>query len=501
MRLSKSRFTSGLQCHKQLWWRVHEPQSPELVPDLEQQALFDQGHIVGAKAQERFPGGVLVDGPYSDFAGRIAQTKAALTAEAPAIFEAAFFVDDVFVAVDVLERIGHGWTVVEVKSSTSVKEQHTPDAAIQTHVLRRSGLDVERVEIMHLNRACRFPDLRNLFVRADVTAQVEATLPEVTREATAQLRMLAGPLPDVATGQHCEAPYECPFRERCWPVAPDHHVRTLYGIGKQATSLETQGMVTIHDLPDGLALSLIAARQRLSVQENRLVVESSLRNALGPLAYPCAALDFETVQLAIPVWNGCRPYDQVPAQFSCHVVTEQKDVAHHAWLADNSEDPRPEIAARVVDACRGAAVVVAYNASFEKTVLGQLAEAVPDQAEALADIQARLVDALPLVRDHVYHPEFGGSFSLKAVLPALVPGTGYEGLEIASGGLASLKLRRLMFDLDVSPDEREQTRQALRQYCAVDTLGVVRLLDRLRAMAGSEIRPRAGEPSESGYPE
>ena len=482
MRLSKSRFISGLQCHKQLWWRVHEPEAPELAPGAEQQALFDQGHLVGAKAREQFPGGVLVDAHHSDFAGRLAQTQAALAAQAPAIFEAAFFVDDVFVAVDVLERTERGWTIVEVKSSTSVKEQYIPDAAIQMQVLRRSGLNVERAEIMHLNRECRFPDLGNLFVRADVTDEVEAALPEVLWESTAQLRMLEGPLPDVVPGRHCETPYKCPLHGRCWPVAPPHHVRTLYHIGSKAEGLEARGMVTIYDLTDDLELSFIADRQRRSVQENRLIVEMSLHNALDVIAYPCAVLDFETVVLAIPVWNGCRPYDQVPVQFSCHIVTDQGDMTHDAWLADGPEDPRPEIAARVVDACRGARVVVAYNASFEKTILGQLAEAVPEQAEGLGDIAARLVDALPLVRDHVYHQDFGGSFSLKSVLPALIPGMGYEGLEISSGGLASLKLRRLMFDRDMPLTEREQTREALLQYCAVDTLGVVRLLEELRAM-------------------
>ena len=163
-------------------------------------------------------------------------------------------------------------------------------------------------------------------------------------------------------------------------------------------------------------------------------------------------------------------------------MTARNDLSHHAWLADDATDPRREIAARVVDACRGVEVVVAYNAPFERTVLDQLAKAVPEQAEALAHIEARLVDALPLVRDHVYHPAFGGSFSLKSVLPALVPGMGYEGLEIPNGGVASVKLRRLLFDDDVSPAEREQTRQALLQYCAVDTLGVVRLLERLREL-------------------
>jgi predicted RecB family nuclease len=486
MRLSKSRFMSGLQCHKQLWWRVHEPDAPELVSDPAQRALFDQGHRVGAGAREHFPGGVLVDAHHSDFAGRVAQTQAALAARAPAIFEAAFFVDDIFVAVDVLERAERGWTLVEVKSSTGVKRPYLSDAAIQTDVLRRSGLHVERVEIMHLNRECRFPDLQNLFVRTDVTDEVEAMLPEVMPEASAQLQMLAGPLPDVVPGDHCQTPYACSFQARCWPAVPEHHVRTLYRIGSRAQELLAQGIVTIHDVPDDAEFSIVAERQRKSVQENRLIVELSLRDGMDAITYPYAVLDFETIQLAIPVWDGCRPYDQVPVQFSCHTVAARNDLSHHAWLADDAADPRREMAARVVDACRGVEVVVAYNASFERAVLDQLARAVPEQAEALAHIEARLVDALPLVRDHVYHPSFGGSFSLKSVLPALVPGMGYEGFEISNGGVASGKLRCLLFDDDVSPAERDQTREALLQYCPVDTLGVVRLLERLRELGRTD---------------
>jgi len=484
MRLSKSRFMSGLQCHKQLWWRVHEPDAPELVSAPAQQALFDQGHRVGATAREQFPGGVLVDAHHSDVAGRVVQTQAAIATRAPAIFEAAFFVDDIFVAVDVLERTERGWTLVEVKSSTGVKQQYLPDVAIQTHVLRRSGLNVERVEIMHLNRQCRFPDLQNLFVRADVTDEVAEALPDLIPETGAQLHMLEGPRPDVVTGDHCVTPYACPFQSRCCPPVPEHHVRTLYRIGSRAQELVAQGIVTIHDVPDDAEFSLVTGRQRRSVQENRLIVESSLRDGLDAVTYPYAVLDFETIQLAIPAWDGCRPYEQVPVQFSCHVVTAPDDLSHHEWLADDATDPRREIVARLVDACRGVEVVVAYHAPFERAILDQLAKAVPEQAKALAHIEARLVDALPLVREHVYHPAFGGSFSLKSVLPALVPGLGYEGLEIPNGGVASVKLRRLLCDAGVSPAERDQTRKALLQYCAVDTFGVVRLLERLRALVG-----------------
>ncbi len=492
LRLSKSRFTSGLQCHKQLWWRVHEPDALELVPDAARQAIFDQGHVVGAAAQGYFTGGVLVDAPHREFDARVAQTQAAIEAGAPAIFEAAFFVDDVFVAVDVLERTPAGWTLVEVKSTTKVKAQHIPDAAVQLHVLRAAGLQVSRVELMHLNRACRFPDLSNLFERADITEEAEAFLPDVRMSRAAQLQMLAGPLPEVATGNHCTSPYECPFHARCWPVQPPHHISTLYKMAHKAAHYEEQGIHTIFDLPQVPPLGLVQERQRQAVQEGRMIVASTLADALRVVEYPFAALDFETLQTPIPLWNGCRPWDQVPAQFSCQMVSAPGQITHYEWLAEEPGDPRSELARRLVDACRGAKVVLAYNASFEGQVVDQLAEAVPELATELADLRGRLVDALPLVRDHVYHPDFLGSFSLKTVLPVLVPGAGYEGLAVADGGTASVQLRRLLIDQNLPPDEVERTRAALKEYCAVDTLGVVRLLERLTELAALEERHAEG---------
>ena len=482
--LSKSRFTTGLQCHKLLWWRVHDREAPELVAAPEQQAVFDIGHLVGERAQGEFAGGVLVDAPYDDFATRVARTRAAMASGALAIFEASFFEDDIFVAVDVLERTPRGWVLVEVKSTTKVKPQHLPDVAIQAHVLRRAGLEVERVEVMHLNRACRYPDLSNLFTRADVTAEVDDIL-NLGRTAAAQLAMLAGPRPDVRPGAQCHKPYTCAFLARCWAPAPEHHVSTLYRMGGKAAQFEAQGYTTILDLPDDVELSWVADRQRRAVKEGRLIVEPTLREALAPLRSPYAVLDFEAVQPAIPVWQGCRPYDQVPAQFSCDVVDAAGHVVHHEWLADGGDDPRPEVAERVVDACRGAETVVAYNATFEGLVLRELAEAVPAHAADLTAIETRLIDALPLVRDHVYHPAFGGSFSLKAVLPALVSGMHYDDLDVAGGRAATIELARQMFEREaLSGEERERMRSALRRYCAQDTLGVVRLLDRLNALAG-----------------
>lgn len=483
-RLSKSKFCAGLQCHRRLWWEVNERDAPELVPSAELLATFDRGSRVGELACTYVPGGKLIDVPYTEPSRRVEETRKALAGGAKVIYEAAFLEDGVFVAVDILSKRRGKWTVTEVKSTTKVKPEHIPDAAVQTHVLRSAGLRVDRVELMHLDRECRFPDLSNLFNRADVTADVEAMLPTVPPEARRQLKMLAGRLPEVEPGDHCSTPYACPFHGRCHDEPVEHAVSTLHRIGKKADSFAEMGYETIHDLPGDLALGAVAARQRLSVQEERVVVEPGLAPALAALRGPVAYLDFETVALAVPVWNGCRPYDQVAVQLSCHVETKGGKLRHAEWLADGPRDPREAFARALIESVDGAATIVAYNAPFERGRIEEVKAAVPRLARALDDVISRLVDLLPIVRRNVYHPDFGGSFSLKSVLPALVPSMSYADLEIADGGTASAELHRLMFDQAMPARERAKLREALLEYCRTDTLAMVELVKALRGLAG-----------------
>lgn len=484
LHLSKSRYTAGLQCEKLLWWSTHEPDAPELNPDGQTRAILDQGARVGRVARDYVPGGVLIDLPHTARLERVAATRAALDSGAPAIYEASFFANDVFVAVDILERQGGAFTLIEVKSSTRVKEEHVPDAAVQAFVLRQSGLEVRRVQIMHLDRTCVFPDLTNLFLRVDVTAQVERLQEQLPERVRSQLAMLARPLPEVETGDHCSRPYRCPFHARCWEEQPAHHVSTLHYFGKRASRLIAQGYTTIFDLPEDLPLPAATARQVRAVRAGRMVVEASLAEALLPFESPITFLDFETVQPAIPLWNGCRPYDQIPVQFSCHVEQSDGAYAHHAWLAEGAEDPRPAFADQLIRACANPGVIVTYNASFETSCLDHLARCMPDRSDALHAIRARIVDLLPVLRNHVYHPDFGGRFGLKAVLPALVPELSYEGLAIGGGTVAMQALGRLLLEREtLRAEEQAQLRKDLLTYCELDTWAMVQLLERLRALA------------------
>jgi hypothetical protein len=479
-RLSKSRVQSGLQCHKQLWWRTHEPEAPELVPDAAQQAVFDRGNQVGEAAQGFVPGGVLIDREGRGIRGALEDTRAALARGERVIYEAAFVADDVFVAVDILEKDEAGWRVIEVKSSMSVKDVHLTDVAIQMHVVRAAGLDVARGEVMVLRRACVYPDLTNLFTREDVTEAAGATLPDVLGAVRAQQAMLGGELPEVAVGDHCRKPYPCPFLARCWPELPAHHVSTLYSGRQQARDLEGAGCATLLDIPEDEPLTDVQARQVRAARQGGLVCDEGLSEALAALPEPIGYLDFETIMLAIPRWDGCRPYAQVPAQFVCYVRDDGGVPQLREWLAESGGDPRRELARRLVEACDGAAVLLAWYASFERTCLAGLAAAVPELADELRDVSDRIVDLLPIVRDHVYHPGFGGGFSLKVVLPALVPELSYEDLVVQDGMEASRVLEALVVDEgEMADEERVRLRAALTAYCRLDTWGMVKMHERL----------------------
>jgi predicted RecB family nuclease len=474
MSLSKSKFMSGLQCPKRLWWEMREPQAPELAITPEQRFRFDRGHEVGRLARTYVPGGVSIEAAPGGRERRLRQTAEAIRSGAPAVYEAAFEHGGVMVVADILERDGGGWNLIEVKSSTAVKAEHLPDVAVQAHVLRGAGLEVRRASLMHLNRDCRHPDLTNLFTRADLTPAVEDRLRAVPAEIAAMQEVLRGPRPEAEVGERCSRPYECPFWDRCWPPPRPHAIETLYRVdGEALRRLQERGITTLLELPDDEPLSEIQARQREAVRRDGPVVAPGLAGALAAFQPPYAYLDFETVSPPIPVWPGCRPYDQVPVQMSVH-REDGGGLAHFEWLADGPGDPREEAARRLLEFTAGARTIFAYYAPFERQRIEELEAALPHLAADLAAVREHVADLLPLVRDFVYHPRFEGRFGLKHVAPVLAPEIDYAGLEVAEGGAAT----RLLFDRlfgSGSGGGGERVRRDLLAYCRTDTEALVAL--------------------------
>jgi predicted RecB family nuclease len=415
--------------------------------------------------------------------------------EVPAIFEAAFENGGVLVRVDILHRRRDGrWRLIEVKSTASPKEEHLDDVAIQHRVVSRCGLDLASSCLAHVNRNYVFQggsiDVRRFFKIRNLTRRVERLQPKLTFLLRSELRVLVMPMaPQIPPGSHCTNPITCEFFDRCNPPLPDDHIGYLPRLhASAAEELEEMGVESISDIPDDFPLSERQRRACTSVQSGEPWFSEELGKELECLKYPLYFMDFESVNPAIPRFAGMRPFDQLPFQWSLYVLREHNaEPEHYEFLSANSDDPRREFVSSLCIALGDDGSIVVYNQQFESQRLLELAAWLPEFAERITNIQGRLWDLLPVVRNHVYHPAFAGSYSLKAVLTALVPEMSYDGMTVANGQDAGLAWESLVRrGLDQS--DRESTRKALLDYCGLDTLALVRLLDRLRLAY-----PTAGE--------
>jgi len=487
MKISKSKFVAGCQCLKRLYWQVHEPELA-VEPDASAEAIIQQGREIGLLARQMFPGGVEVD-----CAGGLEQairTTRELIAnpDVPAIFEGAFENNGVFVRVDILHRRSDGrWHLFEVKSTASLKEEHLEDVGIQARVLSRCGIDLASSCLMHVNRNYVFQggsvDARQFFRIRNLTRKIEALQPKLTFQLHAEFTVLAMPkAPDLPTGRHCVEPVVCEFFDRCNLPKSNDHIGYLPRLhASAAQELEELGVDSIRNIPDDFALTEIQRRACTSVQTGEPWYGPELGTELAALKYPLYFMDFESVNPAIPRFVGMSPYDQVPFQWSVHVQKQPgAEVEHYDFLATDANDPRREFITSLCAALGESGNVVVYSA-FESQRLAEIAAWLPEFEERIKAIQGRLWDLLSVVRNHVYHPKFAGSYSIKNVLPALVPGMSYEGMEVADGQQAGVAWESLVRG-GLGQPEREKTRKALLDYCGQDTLAMVRLLDTLRSV-------------------
>ena len=484
IRISKSKFCAGVQCLKRLYLQVHQPELAT-EPDGATEAIIQQGQEVGMLARRLFPGGVEVCERSLDQAIRTTRELVA-NPEIPAIFEGVFEHGGVLVKVDILHRRRDGrWRLIEVKSTSDVKDHHYEDVAIQYRVVSRSGLDLASACLAHVNRGYIYPggeiDPRRFFRIRNLTRRVQRLQPKLTFQLRSEFTVLAMPTaPDIAPGRHCTNPVTCEFYDRCNISRPDDHIGYLPRLhASAAEELEELGVASIHDIPDDFALSDIQRRAATCVQTGEPWFSAELGEVLSGLKYPLSFMDFETVNWAIPRFPGMRPYDHLPFQFSVHVQRQPgAEPEHHEFLATDASDPRREFISSLCAVLGESGSIVVYS-SFESQRLSDLASWFPEFADRINAIQARLFDLLSVVRGHTYHPAYAGSYSIKSVLPALVPSLTYNGMAVANGQAAGLAWESLVRgNSDIS--ERGRIKKALLDYCGQDTLAMVRLLDKLR---------------------
>lgn len=479
--LSKSKYLNGLQCPKLLWLLFHEPKRiPK--PDAATQYIFDQGHMVGELAKKLFPDGINI--PEEDFIDNIRQTRKLLQQHKP-LFEAGISVGNIYARVDILNPIDeHEWDIFEVKSSTSVKDVHLHDASFQRFCCLQYGLAIRKCYLVHINNEyVKHGEVepKQLFRIEDITEQVDTLTNGLLDRIEAMLEVIStNACPDIAIGKHCSNPYDCHL-EDCWAFLPKNSVFDLYRGGQKCFDLLGDGILSINDIPDSFKLTGIQKLQKECVLSSKPHVDKEeIKRFLSTLHYPLYYLDFETFSPAVPMFDGTRPYQTIPFQFSIHITTsENTELEHFSFLAEGTEDPRPKLLSELCKVLGNEGSIVVYNQAFEKGVLKELGNAFPEYAVWVENVCNRIVDLLSPFRSfHYYHPLQKGSASLKAVLPALT-GKSYEGMDIDNGEVASIAFQAVTYG-DVSDEVRNKVREDLKKYCGLDTEGMIWIVDKLR---------------------
>lgn len=488
--LSKSLYCYGVQCPRMLWLKKHRP---ELFDDsVLNQAVLDTGNEVGDLAMGLF--GAYTEVPYGDLTEMIHITEDLLDKGEQIIAEASFSFEGLFCSVDILKNFGCGNVeLYEVKSSTSVHDIYYHDVAYQMFVLENLGFRVNRACLVHINREyVRGPELETekLFAIEDLTDKVRQMQPEV-RETVRTLKacVLETDEPAGDLGTHCFSPYDCGFWKYCTEALPVPNVFDVSGMQKRTMiKYYTQGIVSFEELLNNAKLN---PGQKMQIQFELdhpadHIEAGKIREFLDSLSYPLYFLDFESFQPAIPLFENSRPFDQIVFQYSLHYYEkEDGPLLHKEFLAEPGSDPRRALAEQLCWDIPPGVCTLAYNMTFEKSRIKELADLYPDLSEHLMDIRENIRDLMvPFQKKHYYTKAMQGSYSIKFVLPALFPcdpSLDYHCLEgVHNGAEASASFAAMG---KMCPEELASCRENLLKYCGLDTFAMVRILEKLKETA------------------
>lgn len=494
--ISKSRFVSYMDCPKLGYMLSYPARFKHLADPMDWLALHltGEGIRVGELARLRFPAGVLI-GHVWDVKRAVADTGTALRDDrAGHVFEAAFTVDDpaggLLCRVDVLRKVEDGRVdLIEVKATNGVKTEHIFDVAFQLAVVEAAGLPVRSVYLAHFDPDYVCPggdryDLDSLFVVEDVTERARQWSEDDLQSCLERMRSDVA-LPDPPSAPLKNSCKQCRYyRQGCSVGAPLHPVCELGGRGSLGSALAASGIQDLREVPDGFP-GLEPAQEFVldAVRVGGLVCDrEAIRSLLADLVFPLWFLDFETYMPGLPIYEGMRPWQQIPFQWSLHILGEDGSLSHHEFLKADATDPRRAFAESLLATVGDTGSIVVYNKGMESTRLRELARDLPDLAEGLLALDDRVFDLLPVVRRGCYHPDFHGSRSLKTVTPVLAPQLSYEALSLAQG-LQAMEAYETITDPGTPPEEQERLRADLLTYCSLDTLAMVEVLRRLWAEA------------------
>ncbi len=486
--LSKSSFIRGVQCEKHLYLYKYHYNEMDQLSEM-QKAIFKRGTDVGKLAQQLYSGGIDAS-PRTQFEydKAVKLTKELLEKKQKVIYEASFKYSDVLAVADIVVNEKSGLKVYEVKSSTSISETYIRDAALQYWVISNCGYKLKDFSIIYINNQYARKgklDLDELFITESVLKLILPLQKWVEENVTRFKKVLARrSIPVIDIGEHCYDPYTCGFYEYCRKHIPENSIFDLSGIHlNKKYDLYRSGIIKLEDIPDDVNLSKNAKLQ-LDVYKSKkdLIDKKAIREFLSDLNYPIYFMDFETFQPAVPMFDNSKPYMQIPFQYSLHYKKSKKSkIEHFDFLAETGIDPRIKFIENLLRDTKKEGDILTYNKSFEVLRLKEIAEAFPKYKKEIEESISRVKDLMiPFQKKYYYTYKMQGSYSIKYVLPALIPELSYKDLEINEGGLASVAFESLYFETDLM--RIAEIRNNLLEYCKLDTFAMVKLLEKLESI-------------------
>ncbi len=485
MYLSKSKYCKCVQCNKMLWLEKNKPDAATMIDNS---SVLDNGTEVGELAKGLF--GDYIDIEFnSDLKIMIEDTKRALQNKVCNITEASFEYNGNFCSVDILRKNNNNYEIYEVKSSTEVSNIYIDDASYQYYVLKKCGLNVKRVCIVHLNshyvRVGNL-DLSSLFKIEDITDMAIKKQNEIENkinEINDYMERQDEERKDI--GLYCFKPYGCEYFKYCSSHLRENNVFDLRGMTiNKKFDLYYSGKYTFDDL---LKCNISDKyKEQIDFELNNKedkIIKNKIKEFLDTLRYPLYFLDFETYQQSIPEYDYVSPYEQIPFQYSLHYYeNENSKLKHKEFLSESGIDPRRLLAERLVSDIPCDVCVLAYNMSFEKRVIKKLSTLYPDLSEHLMNIYNNIKDLMiPFKNRDYYTKDMRGSYSIKYVLPALFPfdpSLDYHNLEVVhNGSEASNTFKSLN---NYSKSEQLEIRKHMLEYCGLDTYAMVKIYNKLK---------------------
>jgi len=367
---------------------------------------------------------------------------------------------------------------VEVKASTSVKDYHKLDCAIQLWVMRESGLPVTSISLAHINNQFVYPgngDYDGLLVEHDLTEEANGLKQAVVDLLVDAREAVIGPMPDINVGAHCNKPYECQFQSYCWPQDSKYPITGLKGSKAKLGEYVALGAHDILDVDENSITSATQQRIYRVTCKGEPEILDGARQQLMALPYPRYYLDFETIGPGVPIWPGTRPYAAIPIQWSCHIEEEGGELRHEEFLDLSGEPPMRALAEKMIASLGDSGPVLMYT-NYEQKVIECLLEMFPDLASPLEKIINRLRDLHPVVKQNYYHPDMLGSWSIKAVLPTINPKMDYKKLEGIAEGMGASDGFIEAINPETDMVRKQELEEQLLRYCKFDTEAMVEIV-------------------------